>query len=351
MQGPMHLESGAALQGGLSPDAFQPGKAGGRLLRGVVVATYVSDSPQHPFKTTQGNPCAVYCDVLCYSSLASAMPALMPMALVSQERASIQSGDIWLPRAARQDTSGRALSLANSNPMDLDGDHVLVGFMEDKLTNPVILRSLPHPRSDQGQAAAEPALGQRMRLRQVDGSPSLRKHHGSVLGLSDSGDFIVRTTYANAGGLGTNGSPPGPPADDSVGNILAQLHSRAKRLVQWFDMDDPATPREVMREQVTQALFEVQFLQASAHLLVSDASGRTIEATGGGAAATLQVGTATSSVAIADQMQILYSAFADLFSAHTHVSATPGSPTSPPVSPAPAWMPSIASSHLKIPPG
>lgn len=348
MQGPMHLESGAALQSGLSPEAFQPGRADGRLLRGVVVATYVSDSPDHPYNTSHGNPCAVYCDVLCYSTLGSAMPALMPKALVSQDRASIQSGDIWLPRAARQDVSGKPLSLANSNPMDLDGDHVLLGFMEDKLTNPVILRCLPHPRSDLGQAGAEPQLGQRLRLRQVDGSPSLRKHHGSVMGLSDAGDFTVRTTYANRGSLTPSGAPPAPPTDGSVGNVLMQLHSRAQRLSQWFDMANPEAPKEVLREHLDQALFEIQFLQESAHLLVADVSGTTLEAKGGGSQATMALGSGAAHVAIAEHLETLYGMLKAAFDSHTHAVPSLGT-SAPPSTVSPAWDGRIQSSHLSLP--
>jgi hypothetical protein len=297
----------------------------------------------------------VYCDVLCYGSQSGPNVTILPKCLVSQERAGIQSGDIWRPRAATMDISGAPLSLAHSSPQNLDGDHVLVGFMDDIATAPVILRSLPHPRADLGQAAAEPADGQAMRLRLIDGSPDLRKHHGSVAGFTDAADFVVRTTYANTGALTAMGAPPGPPKTGDVGNVLLQLHKRAQRLTQLVDMDAPQAPVEALKEVLQAMAYELEFVANAAHWSVSDASGNTVEARKGGPAATLKVGDGSSHVAIAEQLQVLYTALVAAFNSHTHnVLLTPTSPplvSLPPNAAAPAWSSSIASSKVSIPTG
>ncbi len=348
--GPYPIDSGATLQAGLAASIMQPAPSGGRLMRGVVVATYVTDDPQNPYNNQQTTPYAVYCDVLCYGAGAGGSPTLIPSALVSQDRAGIQSGDIWHPQAASRDVSGGSLSLAHSNVMDLDGDHVLVGFIDDLLTQPVILRSLPHPQGDVGQAAAEPADGQRVRLRLVDGSPSLRKHHGSVYGITDTGDVLMRTTYANKGELTALGAPPVPPASGDVGNLLIQLHSRAQRLTQLIDMDTPASPKDVLRETLEATLWQLEFLQASAHLWVKDAGGNTLEAKGSGAAATLTVGSGQAHVALAEHLMALYTQLKAQFDNHLHgTSLGPSSTATASGFVAPAWDARIVSKHVAIP--
>lgn len=348
--GPYTAPSGATLQSGLATGVMQPAPAGGRLMRGVVVATYVTDDPQNPYRSAQTDPYAVYCDVLCYGPAAGGTPLLIPSALVTQERAGIQSGDIWRPRAATQDITGQPLSLAHSNPMNLDGDHVLLGFVDDILSQPVILRSLPHPMADSGQAQAEPRDGQRVRLKLVDGSPSLRKHHGTVTGVTDTGDVLLRTLYANQGALTPKGAPPGPPSSGAVGNLLIELHSRAQRLTSLIDMDAPASPQTVLTELLNATRWQLDFVQASAHLLVQDAGGTTLDAKGSGSGATLQVGDGQVHVAIAERLMALYAELKAVFDTHTHA---PGPvspfPTSPPVTSAPMWDGRIQSTKISIP--
>lgn len=347
---PYTLPSGGTLQSGLGGSPMPTGRAQGRLLRGVVVATYVTDDPKNPGILGPDAAYAVYCDVLAYSAGAGPTPTLVPKCLVSQARAGIQGGDIWHPRAATLDASGAPLSLSTSNPLTLDGDHVLVGFMDDSLSSPVILRALPHPLTDVGQPDAEPALGQRVKLRQVDGSPDLRKHLGVVAGVTGSADFEVSTLYANDGQLSARGVQPAPPTSGEMGNVRLSLHARAQRLTQLLQMDTPASPQEALREVLSATLWQLHFTMASAHLQVSDSGGNALDAVGSGADAHLQVGDGKAHVCIAEHLMALYADLKVAFDNHTHASSL--GPTGPAQGSgfiAPAWDSRIASSHVSIP--
>lgn len=346
----MTLPSGAALQSGLRKQTLAPPNPLGMLMRGVVVATYVTDDPRNPYNTAKTTPYAVYCDVLCYGPAAGGSPTLITKAIVSQERAGIQSGDVWRPRAATLDVSGQPLHLATSNLMDLDGDHVLLGFLDGTYQNPVILRALPHPQGDVGQSQAEPSGGQALRLKLVDGSPDLRKHHGSVLGISDAGDIVMRTLYANKGELAADGAPPGPPSSADVGNLLMQLHKRAQRVTTLMDMDTPASATAVLQEIVSMTLWSLEFASSAAHWAVKDAGGNSLELRKSGAEATLVLGDGTHSAAVAEYLLGLYTQLKAQFDSHFHPSAL--GPTGTAQSAgfmAPGWDPKIASTHLKVP--
>lgn len=347
---PSTLPSGAVLQTGMRPKTVTPPNPMGLLMRGVVVATYVTDDPQNPYNTAKTTPYAVYCDVLTYGPAAGGTPTLVTKAIVSQERAGIQDGSIWRPRAATLDVSGQPLSLAHSNLMDLDGDHVLLGFIDGTYQTPVILRSLPHPQADVGQSQAEPSHGQPMRLKQVDGAPDLDKHLGVVHGVDARANFVVRTLYANDGSLTAKGAQPAPAQSPEMGNVVLQMHAQAQRLSQWLDMGTPASPAEVLREVLSLSQYHLQFAQQAAHWSVSDRTGNTLEAKGGGAQATVQVGDGARHVAIVEELQTMYAQLKVTFDAHVHSSALgPSLSASLSGFVAPAWDNNIASSHVSIP--
>lgn len=334
----------------MRPKTVTPPNPMGLLMRGVVVATYVTDDPQNPYNTAKTTPYAVYCDVLTYGPAAGGTPTLVTKAIVSQERAGIQDGSIWRPRAATLDVSGQPLSLAHSNLMDLDGDHVLLGFIDGTYQTPVILRSLPHPQADVGQSQAEPSHGQPMRLRQVDGAPDLGKHLGVVHGVDAQANFVVRTLYANDGSLTAKGAQPAPAQSPEMGNVVLQMHAQAQRLSQWLDMGTPASPAEVLRELLSLSQYQLQFARQSAHWAVGDAGGNTLEAQGSEQAATLKVGSGARHVALAEELRSLYAQLKTILDSHTH-----GSSLGPTISAAasgfvaPAWDSRIVSTHVSVP--
>lgn len=209
---------GTVLQAGIPkhPAATRVVSANGLLLRGVVTTTYVIDDANHPH--VADDPVAVYCDVLCYSSMAGARWMFFEKAIVSQDRGGLHSGKVWKPRAATRDITGEAMDLnKGTNLANLDGDHVLVGFMDNSLNLPVVLKGLAHPKTDVGQEQ-ETLAGHRLRLKVADGDPDFWKHRGAFYGVSDGGDFEVDLTQAYAADLAVDGKQPTPPDDGSTGN-------------------------------------------------------------------------------------------------------------------------------------
>lgn len=228
---PAALPSGTILQGGLpkSVPTNRPYSANGLLLRGVVMATYEVDNANHPQQRPPNptTPVCIYCDVLTYSSMQGRRWGFLPQVLVLQKRTGLHSGHIWKPRATVNNITGNPLN-ANvvTSPADMDGDHVLVGFLDDNLSMPVILGSMPHPSADVGSEDAE--LGHRLNLKVADGDPDFITHKGIFYGIHPSGDFIIDTRLAYAEDLVGNGKEPNPPEDGSAGNLKINMQLGAK---------------------------------------------------------------------------------------------------------------------------
>lgn len=247
------LKSGTRLQSGIpkrkSPIA--PGNATGLLLRGVVTATYVIDDDKHPFAGREDQvPTAVYCDVLTFGR----NWRFIPKALVAQERSGLHSGHVWKPRACSMSLTGDPVDLnQGTNPANLDGDHVLVGFLDGNSNQPVIMRALPHPAADVGNE--EFGVGHRLKLKVEDGDPDFYKHNGTYYGIHKNGDFYIDTTHANDGELldveGERGHEPDPPTDGK-GSVVCLLPRDAKWSVKLMDMSDPLNPTPVLIKEMTE---------------------------------------------------------------------------------------------------
>lgn len=226
--------AGTRLQSGIPKRPMVGmGDASGMVLRGVVTATYVVDDPQHPFADDDNRePVAVYCDVLTYPKY-----LFIPRALVSQDRGGMHSGRIWKPRAATIDQSGNPINLnQGTNPANLDGDHVLLQFINGNTNQPVIMRSVPHPSADVGNGQKD--AGHRLKLKVADGDPDFWKHHGTFYGVSTDGDFVIDTTEAYAGeSLENDASEPANPGDGTAGNYRVRLPAGAQVI---FELDSGA---------------------------------------------------------------------------------------------------------------
>lgn len=221
--------NGETLQSGVGThyarDEDEVLRARGLLVRGVVIATYVSDANQSIIGDDRPHK-EVYCDVLLYAGIEGAKTNYLPRCLVAQERAGLHDGDIWVPRATTADIEGNLNVTLGSNPADLNGDHVLIGFMDDDLALPVVLRSIPHPNADKGKTAADP-IGQRVRPVEADGAPRLIKHRGVVFGIDKDGNFILDTTKAHNEQLGPNGEEQAPPEDGTAGQVIISVQRGA----------------------------------------------------------------------------------------------------------------------------
>lgn len=288
-------------------------KMGGLLLRGVITATYEVDNPHHPVVDRDPNATAVaiYCDVLCYSSMQGQRWQYLKQVLVSQEIGGMHRGKIYRPRAAKLDVTGNAIDLDRAtNPANLDGDHVLVGFYDDNPNTPVIIRGIPHPSNDIGNEDKD--LGHRMKLKQTDGDPDFWKHHGSYFGISDSGDFVIDTTLANDGLLEDDGKEKAAAEDGTVGNFIARLQKGTTVTIE-IDGDN----------------FKLELSDDAAKLTLGDGA---------------------MSAAVAEHLETLY----DLLKTYIEGAIVPtGVGPSGTIlvgsGPAPSWDPNIVSDKLKLP--
>jgi hypothetical protein len=335
----MKIGSGNRLQSGI-PRWFKglgPEKANGLLLPGVVVSTYVTDTTGHPQENDEAAPpTAVYCDVLIYPGLAYQRWFGLRHVLVSQDRGGMHRGSIWKPRACTIDLTQELDSTATiNNPAYLDGDHVLIGFLNDSLSQPIIIRGLPHPSIDLGKE--EESVGRRMRLKLIDGDPEFWRHHGTHWGVNSDGDFVVDTRWANDGELDDAGKESDPPTDGK-GAVTHSLPQDATYSIVLYDMTDPSAPNEVMKTIVQKDKLKIQISQGES-LLVQKKDDT----------AELILGDGAVKVAVADHLKTLYTSLKTGYDSHTHTAPPGGGATTPPVSPAPAWDDNIESSQVKIP--
>lgn len=317
--------AGTRLQSGIPKrrSSNSPSESSGLLLRGVVTATYVLDDAAHPFADDPTSvPTAVYCDVLTFGRKWFSLPKC----LVSQERSGLHSGHIWKPRAASLTITGDPVDMnKGTNPAILDGDHVLIGFLDQNLNQPIILRELPHPAADVGNEDKE--TGHRLKLVDGDGDPDFWKHHGVFYGVTDEGDFVVDTTRANDGELQDDGKESDPPEDGTSGNHKIRL-------------------------------------QKGATLTVEIEAGATFEVTDKDGDATMTIGDGAVHVSIYEALQTFWDTTVkpkfDAFDGHTHLYVmplipAPGPPiiTAPPVPLVvfPALDTAIQSTKVSIPDG
>lgn len=342
------LPSGARLQSGLPKGFKGPGarNARGLLLRGVVIATYVTDADEHPqAEDDKGIPLAIYCDVLIYPSIPYQRWFGLKNVLVTQDVAGVHRGKIWKPRAATIDLTKNYVDSGATinNPAYLDGDHVLIGFLNDSLDQPVILRALPHPMIDLGREDKEP-LGRRMKLKKVDGDPDFWRHHGIFGGVDNDGNYILDSRFANNGELDDEGKEPDPPTDGK-GTFEFRLPQDAKFNIVLYDMADPDGPVEVLHVtfQKDQGILDIKDPAGKFNVKVEDGECLTIEGKDGDAKLTLGDGAVKAT--IADHMEALWGTQKGWIEGHTHPSGT--GPTGTPIqAPATAWDPNINSQKL-----
>lgn len=340
-------KGGSKLQAGIErhPQPYSPTKAGGMLHRGVVVTVYTIDDPNHPAAVNKSDdetaePVAVYCDVLTYSDNPGARWGWVPKVLVSQDVSGIHRGRIRKPRAATLTISGNTMDLERlTDPSDVDGDHVLIGYIDDRASSPVLLRYLPHPGRDVGNQELD--VGHRTHLLTTDGDPDFIKHHGTFFGIDDNGDYVADSTYANDGTLDEGALEKAPPTDGK-GSHRYRLEFNAEHQVTLLDMADPTAPVEKVKLTLNQTSWHLEF------------EGETLSIAGQDATATFVLGDGAVTGVQHAKLKALYvqlKAKLDAADAHTHVA--PMGATGPPLIPvvAPVWDGGIEAPKISFPDG
>ena len=277
---PLLAINGQRFQSGVPTRSLidRPYKARGLLLKGVVTATYVVDDPNH-FQNDTHTPegaKGVYCDVMAYANNVPGMRwRFIPRCMVLQDRGGIHDGKIWKPRAATLDTSSGTVDETDNvvdldkgtNPANLDGDHVLIGFVNDNLNEPIILGGVHHPNVDVGNE--ESTQRQRLQLKQVDGDPNFWKHHGSKFGVDTNGDFVVDTRFAHDGEYENDGHEKDPPTDGS-GSQQFDLPLDAEQKVTFWDMSNQESPVAKVTLETNQDKYTLTFVDSGFTFEVDD---------------------------------------------------------------------------------
>lgn len=316
-------------------------KPNGLLLKGVVTATYVVDSTDHPkYDDSINTPIAIYCDVVVYTNIAYTRWFPLSKVLVSQKRGGLHNDDIWKPRAVSKNIFGDFNSTTGANPGSLDGDHVLIGFINNSFDEPIILKGLPHPSRDVNNDPYE--VGKRIKLKVIDGDPDFTKHHGVFYGVSDVGDFEVNTIYGNDGTTDDNGIEPNPSNNGNSGNQNYNLPKGSAFSIIFKDTTNPISPTEYMK-------FKVQ--SSDDNIEVTMDGGKVITISKSELQAFLKLGNGAVSAAISEYLEVLYNKVYLALFTHIHPIGTPNTGTPIWGSPEglPTWDSNIKSEKLTFP--
>lgn len=327
-------ESGLPLQSGLAYVAG-PGGPGAQLVRGVILAVYTTDDPSHPLYSHGAQ--SIFCDALVYTT-AGGTSYIIKNVVLLQPVTGIQAGFVRKPRATRGMVDGGPIDL--SRPNALDGDNVVIGWLDGRRTCPVILGYLSHPQADAGSSGGPP--GSRVTLKLLDGDPWFLKHHGCFAGVDDAGNVVVDASRGNPGALAQGREAP--PAGGAAGNVSLMAHSAATARVCLQTPADPAPPTVVLQAVLT-----------AAGLTITGATQAPVLALGGAAAsASMTLGSGGAAVALAAAVDAAVQTLLSIVNGGL-VCAAPGAPvTLNPASVALAQQlgtSTAASTKLFVPPG
>jgi hypothetical protein len=332
-------------------------EAQGMLLRGVVLEVYSYDEVRLRNKNIL--PAALYCDVLVYSSRNGARSAIFRDCLVSQEIAGMHDGSIWRPRKTTQKIAGTLDVNKLRNPAQLDGDHVLLGFLDNDVATPVVLSAVPHPSADIEKAlpAAVDQPGHRLRLIASDADVRLWRHHGTFFGVRADGSYVIDASRGHQGRIEANGAEQAYDAVDPETNVVppppnALIRLRPGATFRVEVVGDPDNPDGTTKQ--------IEFQLAQDELRVTLDGETNLVLTQSGANAEMRIGSGDVHVPIGEHLKTLYDnlkarldAFDLAFANHLH--GTSFGPTTMPnpggsIS-APDWnsVPTIISSKVSLP--
>jgi hypothetical protein len=182
----------------------------GWITRAVVTATYYADEDDRGQDQR-----SIVCDVRTYGRYTRELPKVP----VLQRTHSLWDHDIYTPRPARQDIEGGDLVGSGSKDKEptsaekLDGDHVLIGFLDNDPNQPVILPyTLVHPKANYRPLAA-------------DGHVRRIRHNGVLMAWDKAGNFSIDATGGAAEVFGSKGSEVPSGGNVSVSGVTVKLLS------------------------------------------------------------------------------------------------------------------------------
>jgi len=205
---PMRLPTGAVIQSGLdaspAPMSRRVLTPGAAFYRAVVVSTYVATDPESRHATD------VECDVV----LVRTNVPLLRVPVLQQQHGVNNLHTLWVPRPSTRTVStpttdvnfagagapGATPAQPASAYGDLDGDHVLVSFVENDVDYPVIVRALTHEQTKRLVTGAVDSIGWEEGGPSVRGTPYRNEmysaHYGSEQRVNAQGDVLIDTVGA-----------------------------------------------------------------------------------------------------------------------------------------------------------
>lgn len=342
MAGSKTIGRGSRLQSGITHKRIVDGvsKPNGLLLRGAVIATYVTDDSNHPSSADSKNvPLAVYCDVIVYPSVSGQRWHFLSKVLVSQKRGGLHDDSSWQPKAATMNlVTGVLDDQLGSNPGQFDGDHVLIGFLNNSFDEPMILRGLPHPSRDVGNENY--SSGKRLKLKRLDGNPNWEKFKGVFYGIDDLGNHVVDSTFAHDGDLSEGGIEPAPDTTGTSGNQSRHLPQNSKHEVVFYDMTNPLAPVETGKFSCSKDSFEILLTLLPC-----------LKVEGKDTTAKLTLGNGAVSATIAEHLESFWTNSVIPWLAAITVPTGTGPSGVPINNPPPSWNSAINSGKLTFPDG
>ena len=177
----------------------------GYKYRAVVLQTYATDAAAR----TQLNPDTtrtyeVECDVLIFKGT-----IFYPRVPVMQRGHGVNDAEPWVPRATTRVVGGGQLSFARvsrrgalqeipPNLEELDGDQVIVEFMEGDLEMPIITGALSHSKTNrlvkEGSGWSEAQQGAERGMPYQD--EKYLRYRGVEVRINDAGDVLLDTVGA-----------------------------------------------------------------------------------------------------------------------------------------------------------
>lgn len=204
----MRLASGAVVPSGVDAHARdrsrRPLAPRAALYRAIVTRTYVTTDPESRSRF------AVECDVILVNSNKP-----LPRVPVTQVQQGVNNvHDLWIPRPCTRVVSDAtaAVSFAGLGTLgqpnvapslygDLDGDHVVLGFIENDPDFPIILRAYPHARTKRLVTGDADSIGwEPGNAGTTRGTPYRNEmytaHYGTEVRVNAKGDLLIDTVGA-----------------------------------------------------------------------------------------------------------------------------------------------------------